>query len=33
VAGIEPGKKVSVAVTRAGRQESVLVEIGEAPAE
>jgi len=33
VAGIEPGKKVSVALTRAGRQESVVVEIGEAPEE
>jgi serine protease Do len=33
VAGLEPGKKVSVALTRAGRQESVIVEIGEAPAE
>ena len=33
VAGLEPGKKVSVALTRAGRQESVVVEIGEAPEE
>jgi len=33
VAGIEPGRKVAVALTRAGRQESVLVEIGEAPSE